>query len=654
MILKFLLFTTITFFVSCYQNTGNDIYYEIKTFEFTRNADTSAFSKYITSGDHRIQSWVVESIGKIQNDSYIPLLSSLLPFENLDLRNKTIFALGQIGTDQCENILLDIYKDQEFLNSRKNIIDALGKCGKKNSALFLIKRFDSMNDSLKVNTIQNLAFIYKRIDPFEKLHQTITKYLSHGSDYLRQSAIYFFKRNTFPDSLQSIIKSNFPTNSLGNKYKLSAISSILQKQAPDSGAIEMLRTLLFSKPYEKKLNWREKIYKIKLMSIFTDSISIKKIAAYLNNQNPHIRLTAISSLGKIDGSYTKNLLLEYYNQADWAEKGSIILNLAKRYPKFIYKLIQQNLDQGSIHFKELLLQSLAKIGDDLSRAKLHQFLNVPSPRLQAKAFQALAQIYDLTYKDVQPLLLSGDIVLTTLATGWLSENIEYGNLQDLIQAYHKFSEPQDVETMTAIINVINSLKSNKSIAFLDSIYLNTSNMVIAKKAAEGLSNFDIGIHKKDFDTNMLFIPDSMIYDPGPISATIQTAKGDIIIDLWPDIAPATVSNFVYLSQKGYYKNLTFHRVVSDFVIQGGDPRGDGWGGPGYSIPCEYNEKPFIRGSIGMATSGKDTGGSQFFICHSEQPHLNGRHTNFGIVTKSLEIVDKIVKDDKIINIVITN
>jgi cyclophilin family peptidyl-prolyl cis-trans isomerase len=153
---------------------------------------------------------------------------------------------------------------------------------------------------------------------------------------------------------------------------------------------------------------------------------------------------------------------------------------------------------------------------------------------------------------------------------------------------------------------------------------------------------------------MLFIPDSMIYGPEPISATIQTAKGDIIIALWPDIAPATVSNFVYLSQKGYYKNLTFHRVVSDFVIQGGDPRGDGWGGPGYSIPCEYNEKPFIRGSIGMATSGKDTGGSQFFICHSEQPHLNGRYTNFGIVTKSLEIVDKIVKDDKIINIVITN
>ena len=122
------------------------------------------------------------------------------------------------------------------------------------------------------------------------------------------------------------------------------------------------------------------------------------------------------------------------------------------------------------------------------------------------------------------------------------------------------------------------------------------------------------------------------------------------MELWPDAAPLTVTNFITLAQKGYYNNLSFHRVVSDFVIQGGDPRGDGWGGPGYRIPCEYNEFPFLRGSVGMATAGKDTGGSQFFICHSEQPHLNGQYTLFGKIVEGMDIVDIIEIDDKITKI----
>jgi len=133
---------------------------------------------------------------------------------------------------------------------------------------------------------------------------------------------------------------------------------------------------------------------------------------------------------------------------------------------------------------------------------------------------------------------------------------------------------------------------------------------------------------------------------------IRTEKGDIEIELWPERAPATVANFISLIRQKFYNNLTFHRVVSDFVIQGGDPRGDGWGGPAYHIPCEYNETEFERGTVGMATGGKDTGGSQFFICHSEQPHLNGRYTAFGRVQRGMEIADTIEIDDKILEITI--
>jgi cyclophilin family peptidyl-prolyl cis-trans isomerase len=106
-----------------------------------------------------------------------------------------------------------------------------------------------------------------------------------------------------------------------------------------------------------------------------------------------------------------------------------------------------------------------------------------------------------------------------------------------------------------------------------------------------------------------------------------------------------VANFVGLARRGYFNGLSFHRVVPDFVVQGGDPRGDGWGGPGYTIRCEYNTLGYERGRVGMALAGKDTGGSQFFITHSPQPHLNGRYTIFGEVIEGEDVLDAIQVGD---------
>jgi cyclophilin family peptidyl-prolyl cis-trans isomerase/HEAT repeat protein len=136
------------------------------------------------------------------------------------------------------------------------------------------------------------------------------------------------------------------------------------------------------------------------------------------------------------------------------------------------------------------------------------------------------------------------------------------------------------------------------------------------------------------------------------TATIVTSKGEIEIELLFDVAPVTVLNFIELAGGGFFNGLSFHRVVPNFVVQGGDPRGDGWGGPDWYIRCEYSTERYQRGTIGIATSGKDTGGSQFFITLSPQPHLDSRYTVFGQVTKGMEIADLIVKGDLIQTITI--
>jgi peptidyl-prolyl cis-trans isomerase B (cyclophilin B) len=144
-------------------------------------------------------------------------------------------------------------------------------------------------------------------------------------------------------------------------------------------------------------------------------------------------------------------------------------------------------------------------------------------------------------------------------------------------------------------------------------------------------------------------PPPMTIDPNKqYTATIETEKGKIVLDLFPKEAPGTVNNFVFLARDGYYNGLIFHRVIPDFMIQGGDPTGTGAGGPGYTIKDEVKDNPHKheRGTLSMAkTQAPDSGGSQFFITHVPTPHLDGIHTVFGKVREGQDVVDKIAKGD---------
>ena len=137
-------------------------------------------------------------------------------------------------------------------------------------------------------------------------------------------------------------------------------------------------------------------------------------------------------------------------------------------------------------------------------------------------------------------------------------------------------------------------------------------------------------------------------------AIIKTEKGDMTVEFYDKDAPNTVDNFLKLAKEGFYNGVTFHRVIPDFVIQGGDPTGTGAGGPGYKIKCELDgeNQYHDRGVLSMAHAGRDTGGSQFFICHSRNntAHLDRNHTCFGKVVENVDVVDDIRQGDKILSI----
>ena len=130
-------------------------------------------------------------------------------------------------------------------------------------------------------------------------------------------------------------------------------------------------------------------------------------------------------------------------------------------------------------------------------------------------------------------------------------------------------------------------------------------------------------------------------------ATLHTSEGAIELELYPDDAPKTVENFVKLSRDGFYDGVVFHRVIPDFMIQGGDPTGTGMGGPGYEFEDEFNQHRVMRGALAMANAGPNTNGSQFFIVTADEtPWLDGKHTVFGRVTSGMDVVDQIAEVDR--------
>lgn len=217
----------------------------------------------------------------------------------------------------------------------------------------------------------------------------------------------------------------------------------------------------------------------------------------------------------------------------------------------------------------------------------------------------------------------------------------------------------DKELNDAALAILDSLAKQKSAKANEAIQtaLNSQDYLVRRKAVVLLKANSVGDFSSRIGTvhtrNTTADYERAIARMGKqVTAVVTTTKGSFTINLLPDEATLNVDNFIQLARRRYFNGITVHRVVPNFVIQDGDPRGDGNGGPGYQIRCEINQVPYERGAVGMALSGKDTGGSQWFVTHSPQPHLDGGYTVFGNVVAGMDTVDAIVRGDVIRSIVI--
>ena len=216
----------------------------------------------------------------------------------------------------------------------------------------------------------------------------------------------------------------------------------------------------------------------------------------------------------------------------------------------------------------------------------------------------------------------------------------------LVSALSRFSADTDVEIAQSLMDAIAELKVTSATPVLRKFRVanNAAARLAAKKALKALG--------ADPGPDIYPKPTTNLSAEPPVESRLRvvTDKGTIVIDLARAAAPRTTRALVNLAKKKFYDGLTFHRVVPGFVAQGGDPRGDGWGGPGFLLPCEVSPLHYLRGTVGMALSGKDTGGSQFFITYSMTPHLDGRYPIVGQVSEGMDVADALLPGDRILSI----
>jgi len=647
------LLNLLIFSSSCSDLSYRESIQKIQRFEIERSNYRGIFNPYLINP--RLHEAIAHSIGHIADTIHLDILHRLIRSEENSARKAAIFALGQINYEKSRRLLHELLDNQEYEKFAGDIINALRVNGNAESLPILIKFCERSADSLKAGALITITVIANRTSNSQRMSTSVLPYLHSDSEQIRNAAAYYFSRNVSLYSIRELVTASFPNNHTGNKYRYKALSQVAEKYKKlpiESTLLDTLRRDLESQLAEKDVPWYTKLYQLSLMSIYDDSLAMKKVATFLTDSIPHLRVKAIEVLGQWRTIPVRGILLGYYPTASWIEKGCIIKSLAVIDGNLAYRLIQQNLDRGTMRFKELLLESLSIINSSSAIGLLRQFLHVPNNRLNLFAFQRLADIRKIRSQDALLMLDSGDPALMTVASEWYYRHPDIISMQKIEESYNRLEEPDDIEALIALMRVASLKKQPENIPFFMNSLKKTRSHILFKQISQNLEKLGAAVADSLIPHLSLFVPPNVESLKENINVILTTSKGEIILDLWPHVAPLTVANFVYLAENGFYNGLTFHRVVSDFVIQGGDPRGDGWGGPEYYIPCEYNNKPYVRGSIGIATAGKDTGGSQFFICHTEQPHLNGRYTNFGMVINGINVVDRIQIDDKIIKVVI--
>ncbi len=598
---------------------------------------SQAIASYFTSENPAYRKEAAMAMASVQDPGMIPFLAVLLDDANSQVRSSAAYALGQTYDSAALPFLAKAMLEEDSAVVVREIVESIGKVITQDS-IEILHSIQPENDLEKEGFSWALyrAGLRNVHDP-ETVNRAV-RLLDTGNTYKTRLGAAHFLARTRNISLDRHINqlSKSATQDPAPDVRM-AIASALSKITTRRSFTLLSESLVDDGDYRVRINAIRALGAHSTWTLADTAYFINALA----DENINVQVASAETLAGVEGLDPVSMVQEAQKHPDARVKGILFtaaVNNGKDYPDAV-EAIKAAYDSASDpYYKAALLSSLAHAPVAYDFIVTQIFKDV-HPAVSTAGISALAEMRSMEQfpeslkqpmADVlRDVMKSGDIGLIYVGAQMLSNESynfkeSYEDISFLYESKETLSLPKDNEALQVL---------NKTIAYFES--------TDSDPVTENPYN-----HPIDWEYVKSI--------PKDLEVQVKTEKGTITFRMKVENSPGSVANFLTLAGSGYYDGISFHRVVPNFVVQGGCPRGDGFGGEDYSIRSEFSDLRYTEGSVGMASAGKDTEGTQWFITHSPTPHLDGRYTIFAQVTKGMDVAHTLEVGDKIETVTIPN
>lgn len=580
-------------------------------------------------------------IGIVGDTTGIPALQTLLWDNNARVRNEAVFAAGQLASP---TLLKDVLVQMSKGTSAAAVlcVDAISKMGTDEASSRLCTIAADTTRALELRAAAAKSLFRLRDQSSADLLAKLAA--KDQPRELREAAFYALSRRRI-EGLAPLWREGLadPNENI----------RIYAADAMARNADSAFAGLLVGSAIGEE--WRAQYHMIDAaarlgMNATTDHF----LGNFAWIDNPYVLVAALRCIGSPGAGDFLNEAAQSNNPAIAAEALLALVRLNAAVARGTVTDFSNSMIAAR---RQAAAQACGLLREEGARAVLRRLLHDEIPLVRGEALEQIFAFGDSAFtrsslelalndSDLIPITIAGEKIVADSLTQYLPRLTE--------RYFNSLSDDVSESILGTLIQLADSSMAGPSLSEVANSAMQSENFFIRRAGRDLAAQLGLPVPEtRDHFVSVITARNyDEIYHPAKLRphVEIETSRGTILLELYPDVAPKTVYNFLKLAAAGFYNRKTWHRVVPDFVIQDGCPRGDGWGGPGYAIRCEYNALPFLAGTLGMATSGKDTGGSQYFICQSPQPHLDGRYTVFGQVLAGMDIVLSIQPGDQVVEV----
>lgn len=643
--------------------------------EDERSLGDGELEQLLRSGEPETRLLAIRAAGRIGDGAATPAVVAALTDPSPEIRREAAFALGEMEDGAAYDGLVGALSDVDR-ETRLLAIEALGKLRDPRAEPVLRALLaDEGKDSGEQGAVVLQIWRFRAPESL-----SIVRGLLKSPDVgLRRRAAYCLMRAGAETAVSDLIAALADADStvrslagraLGNGADATAVPALLEllarsgdgpasesgSPAPESGspAPEESSYLNTATP-----GWQVRVNVVRSLGRLKDPRALLALESHVDDPSGDVRVAAIEALAEIGAAEAAPAVARAMQATASHIREAALDALVAINADEATRAVIASVEDNSWVVQAARVRAMGKLG--LGERFLSELERGFDSRVTPDIIGAMVE---LELPDLEPrihaYLRAGDAVVRSVAADrWTGLEVSPRRLTALLEAWAVSRHDTIVDAKVSILSALAPKLGEFAVRMVFFEALKDRERLVRHRAVELLRNagmrgesLTVGAteagRSADFYTEVLAW--AALARP---QAIIETARGSVRIELFPRAAPLTVYNFVKLATASYYDGLEFHRVVPGFVAQGGCPRGDGWGGPGYAVRCEINSLRFTRGAVGMALAGKDSGGSQFFFVKSDQPHLDGGYTVFGRVVEGMTAVDSLLQGDVIRSIAVS-